>query len=1019
MDNQGDKLWRTLEELVDSPEFRRGLEAEFAEQAGEWPDTIDRRRFLQLMGSSLALAGLYGCWRRPEQQVFPYVNPPELVVPGKPLTYATAMPFGGYGIGLLATSHEGRPTKLEGNPDHPASLGATNAIGQSSILMLYDPDRANATTHVGSVSSWGNLLNTLRPWRDHWRSRQGAGLHILTETVTSPCLADQLRRLREAFPMARWHVFDPISRDSVRQGTRLAFGEPANVIWRFDRAKRIVVLDCDFLFTEPGSLRYARDFADQRRVSIGRHEMNRLYVAEPSPTLTGATADHRLAVRAEDIAEVARFLARCVGMEMTGASPRLDAAQIRWCQAAADDLKAHRGSGLVLAGIGQPPEVHALVHRLNVVLGNDANVEFTEPVEVLPADGNTGIVPLVEAMQTGQVEGLFILGGNPAYTTSADLNFADALVTLSKARSTDGSFKNLTVHLSQYYNETSFRCQWHVPQNHCLESWSDIRAFDGTVSLVQPLIAPLHQSKQDTEVIEALLGELDLDAYQILRRFWTEQIGNQDFERFWRTTLEKGIIEDSAYSPHRFETQSASVETGPATTADRIGGNETFEIVFKPDYCVWDGTYANIGWQQELPRPLTKITWDNAALISPEDAERLDLTTGEIVELAYRGGSVRAPIYVMPGQARGSITVHLGYGRTHAGATGTGVGFNAYALRTSDAPWFGQGLRITKTGRRHRFAVTSAHHTMVSRGFNGRAEQDVVTEAAGTSSHGHDNRRLIRTGTLEQFRKDPAAFKHEEKLLSLYPPFEYDHNRWAMSIDLNTCIGCGACVAACQAENNIPVVGREQVLMSREMQWIRIDHYFQGPPENPRVYHQPVPCMHCENAPCEVVCPVNATVHDSEGINNMVYNRCVGTRYCSNNCPYKVRRFNFLQYSDNVHPTIQMQKNPNVTVRSRGVMEKCTYCIQRIAKARIEAEKENRPIGDGEVVTACQQVCPAQVIVFGNLNDPGSRVSQLKQSPLDYGILTELTTKPRTTYLAKLWNPNPALVDHAHTGPAA
>ena len=652
-----------------------------------------------------------------------------------------------------------------------------------------------------------------------------------------------------------------------------------------------------------------------------------------------------------------------------------------WVSALARDLEAHAGTSLVVAGDNQPPVVHALVHAINETLQNNGQtVIYTDPVVANPANQNDSLRALVDAMQAGEVETLLVLGGNPVYNAPVDLDFATALVQV-----------NFRAHMGPYANETAALCHWQLPASHYLEAWGDVRAYDGTVTIQQPLIEPLYESKSLHELLEMLLGESERANYEIVRAYWEQQqVGGNvgdDFDAFWQTALHDGVVAETAFSPRAMQIVLDTLPATEVTNGESAAG--ALEINFRPDPSVWDGRFANNGWLQELPRPLTKLTWENAALMNPLTAEGLGLAQGDQVELAYAGEIVQAPLWLMPGHSLDAVTLHLGYGRTHAGRVGNGAGVNAYALRRATMPWFDRGLTVRKVGDGHRFASTQQHHSM-------------------------EGRNLVRVGTVAQFAEDPdfvhAMDPHGEEI-SLYPEFAYDGESWGMTIDLNACNGCNACVIACQAENNIPIVGKEEVANGREMQWIRIDQYFQGDLVNPATYHQPVTCMHCENAPCEVVCPVAATLHDHEGLNTMVYNRCIGTRYCSNNCPYKVRRFNFLAYSelDAEAESVKLQRNPNVTVRARGVMEKCTYCVQRISAARITAKLEGRAIAEGEVVTACQAACPTQAITFGNINDPAGQVAQRKASPLNYGMLTELNTHPRTTYLAKLRNPNPVL----------
>ena len=984
--SQGRQYWRSLEELADTEEFQDFLHNEFPQQFAAWSETVDRRQMLKLMGASLALAGLSGCTRQPNEKIVPYVRAPEQIVPGKPLFFATAMPLGGFASGLLVESHMGRPTKIEGNPQHPASLGATDLFAQASVLTLYDPDRSQVVTRLGQISSWVAFAAALRTTMDNQRPEKGARLRILTGTVTSPTLAHQMRSLLAEFPAAKWIQYEPAGSDMARAGAQLAFGEYVNTVYRFDQADLILSLDADFLGEGPGHLRYTRQFTARRQVQAEAAGMNRLYAVESTLSNTGAMADHRLRMRAGEIERFARAVANELGVKTEESGAEADQqGHTQWVTALARDLQKHRGSSIVLAGNQQPPSVHALANALNHVLGNvGKTVVYTDPVEADPGDQLASVRELVRDMEAGQVDLLVIADSNPVFTAPADLRFAEHLLKVKRR-----------IHLGLYQDETSTLCHWHVPQAHYLESWSDARAFDGTVTILQPLIAPLYDGKSIHQLLSALSGKPQRSSHDIVRDYWKSQNPPGNFDELWRTALHDGLLAGTALPPKRVSLKADFLRVGkgteaptPRTAAGETAESRGLEIVFRPDPTIWDGRFANNGWLQELPKPLTKLTWDNAALVSPATAERLGLANEELVELHYRDRVVRAPVWIQPGHADDSVTVHLGYGRTRAGRVGTGTGFNAYALRGSDRPWFDSGLVVRKTGGRYPLSSTQIHHNM-------------------------EGRHLVRVGTLEEFQHNPH-FAHEVEHgtaphLSLFPEHKYEGYAWGMAIDLNRCVGCNACVVACQAENNIPVVGKVEVARGREMHWLRIDRYYSPSLENPEVYHQPVMCMHCENAPCEVVCPVAATVHSSEGLNEMVYNRCVGTRYCSNNCPYKVRRFNFFAYSDYDTPVLKLLRNPDVTVRTRGVMEKCTYCVQRINVARIEAKKEDREIRDGEIVTACQAACPAQAITFGDINDPQSRVSQLKAEPRNYGLLEDLNTRPRTTYLAKLRNPNPEL----------
>lgn len=966
---QGSEYWRCLEELAETEEFREFLHREFPREASVWDDSsMGRRQFLMLMGASLALAGLNACTKQPDEKIIPFVRSPEFVTPGVPLSFATAMVQGGFATGILVTSHMGRPTKIEGNPDHPASLGATDAFTQASILSLYDPDRSQVPLNRGLIGTRDKFLQALSQALQAKKASGGAGLRILTETVTSPTLGDQLARLLRQFPRARWHQYEPVSMDYAREGARIAFGRIVTTRYHLDKADVVLSLDSDFLTHGPGAVRYARDFAQKRKVAGGKQTMNRLYSIESSPTNVGAIADHRLSVRPHDVEALTRRIARGAGVLVeTPQSGNHDT----WLAALVQDLRTHQGSSVVIPGLYQPPAVHALAHAINERLGNvGKTVSYSEPVEIQPEQSQAeSLRKLVSDIRDGQVDMLVILGGNPVYDAPADLDFGGALASVA-----------FSVHLGLYADETAAECTWHLPQAHSLETWSDARAYDGTATILQPLITPLYAGvSSDHELLELMLGTAEPKSYDIVREFWRRHSGSRDFETFWRTSLNSGLVAGSTFPSRNVRVRMQEVQSLPPGRA--VPGDE-LSLAFRPDPTVWDGRYANNGWLQELPKPLTTLTWDNAILISPATAGRFDLQNESVVEIAYNGRKIAGPVWITPGHPDQTVTVHLGYGRTKAGRIGSKRGFNVHAIRTSDAPWSIAGIGLAKTGAKSRLAVTQHHHLM-------------------------EGRNLVRSASLAEYVANPVFAKEHQPSAqpSLYPEHEYDGYAWGMSIDLSACTGCNACVVACQAENNIPIVGKDQVLAGREMHWIRIDRYYKGSLDDPEVVFQPVTCMHCENAPCEVVCPVAATVHDSEGLNVMVYNRCIGTRYCSNNCPYKVRRFNFLQYSTD-EPTLAMQKNPEVTVRSRGVMEKCSYCVQRISAARIEAKKEGREIRDGEVVTACQAACPSQAIVFGNINDPDSRIAKLKADPLDYGLLTELNTKPRTSYLARVTNPH-------------
>jgi MoCo/4Fe-4S cofactor protein with predicted Tat translocation signal len=998
-------FWRTLDELASDPAFHDRLVNEFPSEIEAITDPVARRTFLKLMGASIALAGVTACTRQPPEKILPYVRQPEGLVPGRPLFYATAMAIGGVASGVLVESHEGRPTKIEGNPLHPGSLGSTDVFAQAAVLGLYDPDRSQTLTNVGEIRPWSAFLGAIRGALTAQQPSRGAGLRILTESVNSPTLAAQVRDLLARFPSAKWHQWDPASRENARAGSKLAFGEYVEAQYRLDRAGVILTLDADFLGCGPGSLRYVRDFAARRRPE-NADRMSRLYAIESLPTSTGSRADHRLALKPSALELVARRVTSMVAQGFspapTNAAPDLSPAAAKFADAVARDLQAHRGSSLVIAGDGQPAAVHALAHAMNQALGNaGSTVVYTDPVEAEPTDQMQSLRDLTADMNAGKVDVLVIVGGNPVYTAPADLGFAAAMNKVA-----------LRVHLSLYDDETSALCHWQIPEAHFLESWSDARGHDGTASIVQPLIAPLYAGRTAHELLAAMSDRPEQSAHDIVQNFWKTQsrASASDFEAAWARWLHDGVIPDTAFAPRSVSVRSIRAAASRSDAASRdmasSASDQQLEIIFGNDPCVLDGRFANNGWLQELPKPITKLTWDNAVLVSPATAARLKgeprpaFTGGEhgeiasdIVELRFRGRTVRGALFPVVGIPDDCAAVHLGYGRTRAGRVGDGAGFNANAIRTSDAAWFGGGLQIVNTGSTTSLACTQYHHLMEGRG-------------------------QIRAVTREEFARDPKSM-HEgpgiepspQRTITLYPDWKYEGYKWGMAIDVNACTGCNACIVGCQAENNIPVVGKDQVLRGREMHWLRVDTYYRGPLEQPETYFQPVPCMHCENAPCEPVCPVGATVHSQEGLNEMVYNRCVGTRYCSNNCPYKVRRFNFLLYQDWNTPSLKLGRNPDVTVRSRGVMEKCTYCVQRINRARIQAENEDRRIREGEIQTACQQACPADAIVFGDLNDPASRVAKLQSEVRNYALLGELNTRPRTTYLGAIRNVNPELGD--------
>ena len=1239
----GKTYWRSLDELSQKPGFTEMLRREFPGQAPKDWAPLPRRDFLKLMGASLALAGLSGCAFQPNEKIVPYVNQPESVVPGIPSYYATAMPFMGYALGLLAKSSDGRPTKIEGNPDHPTSggvspvdpnqnrpgvkrRGATDVWAQASLLSMYDPERSQTIRKSGASSNWDTFAGELSRQVVASRRAQGADFVLITETITSPTELSLIQDLQRQLPQLRWVSYEPINRDNVREGTRLAFGRDLHPVYHFDRADVIVSLDCDFLLEEPGRVAHAREFIEGRRVTdkANRSKMNRLYCIESTSTITGAAADHRFPVKAAQVDGIARALASAVGVGGQIGAEQVTAEQAKWIQEIANDLTANSGRVIVVAGAHQPPAVHALAmamtEKLNapgVVFGGpfpDTNgpITYHAPIEGAPVPHDAGLQAVVGEMNAGRIQTVLVMGSNPAYTAPRDLGFAAAMKKVP-----------FTAHVGMFDDETGVLCTWHIPQAHYLEQWSDARAIDGTASIVQPIIMPLYESaKSNIEVMAAMAGNVNASGYDIVRGYWAREKGlvndgtlaaasdqgelarnstltqsgasgltsqginngaamgtgaapmagaqgglasnspivndavvsggeaknagttrNPDgrnpqgqagdenqaggaagaglnkggalgaanpngnqtvdgarrnsaaamqangggagdayaFDRFWQNAVHSGVVADTA-------APAISVSVGALNLPPQTPVGQGIEVNFRPDPTIWDGRFANNGWLQECPKPITKITWDNAILVSPNTAHKYGWNNNDELQLELNGGTIKGAIWMVPGQPDEVLTLNLGYGRTQVGKIGTGTGFDANQLRSTANPWMAYGVKVAKLGTIYKIAATAQHNLIAQSGKDtglGEAilgndnaktkfvDDWITPETRGKDVDGTHGRDLIRVASFEQMQKGemptspedkigvPISWPHnpelemklegaeaeeherqvEDRQLAGSPSFypresDYlastplrsasaqqeleaeskklgrDHvtNQWGMSVDLQSCIGCNACVVGCQSENNSAIVGKDQVLMGREMHWIRIDAYMSGSFENPEVYFEPMMCQHCEKAPCAPVCPFNAVMESPGGINEQIYNRCVGTKYCENNCPYKVRRFNFLQYSDQQSPTIQLMANPSVTVRSRGVMEKCTYCIQRVKAAEWQAKKEDRFIADGDIIVACQQACPTNAIVFGDINDPNSEVSKLKRGDLTFGLLTHLNTGPRTSYTAKIKNPNPALV---------
>ncbi len=1033
----GKRYWKSMDELAETPGFEEMLAEEFPRQAGaaanEWVDAVSRRGFLKVMGASFALAGLAGCTKQPDEPIFPYVKAPEDLILGKPMYFASAFPFPTGAIPVLIKSDAFRPIKVDGNPDHPMSKGKSDAFTQATLLDLYDPDRSKEVLYRGAPSSWSDFQQAFTAAVK--QTSGGQGVYFLSETITSPTLAAQWKLVQAKLPAAKLVQWDPVNRDAAMAASKDAFGSYTDAQYKLENADVILSLDADFLggIAHPGFLPLSAAYAARHRYEEGK-TMNRMYVVETMPTVTGYKAEHRLGLKPSDLV---KRLRRALAGGGRRDSPAESAEVLN---SLLKDLKASAGKCVVIPGEQAPPAVHAAAYQLNSALGAvGKTVVYTETVNPIPSEQVADLKSLVGDMDAGKVQWLVMLGVNPLYNAPVDLEFAAGFAKVPN-----------TVQLGARVNETAAQCEWHINKTHYLESWSDARAYDGTISIIQPMIAPMYNGHSAHDVLQSLLDNPQASAYDaVLANAKTYIKG--DFATGWRKALHDGWVDGTAFTATKAGAApsaksvvaAAAASAGVTASAPAPTPAGALEISFRPDPSLYDGRYANIGWLQELPKQITNLSWDNAALMSFSTMENMKLEQSDAVEIEVNGRKIVAPVLMVPGHADGAVTVHLGFGRgVEAGRAGAGVGFNSYLLRTSDAP-YSASAKLTKVAGTYDLCVTKVNFTEHRGAF---AQQDLNKKEYDTTGEyslpGHEamERAIIRYATVAEVKANPN-FAHENegdvpgalinkvgygpigeapgKDESFFPTaWTYDHkdassqalqNKWGMAIDLNSCIGCNACIVSCYAENNIPVVGREQVKRGRNMQWLRIDTYFEGDLHAPRAHFQPMACQHCENAGCEQVCPVGATVHTPEGLNAMVYNRCVGTRYCSNNCVYKVRRFNFLLYSDFDTESLKFSRNPDVTVRSRGVMEKCSYCVQRIEAAKIEADKENREIRDGDIVTACQQACPANAITFGNTNDPNSAVSKHKATERNYQVLADLNFRPRTTYTAGVINPNPEL----------
>ena len=1027
--------WRSFDQLANTPEFQEIMHREFPEGVADdsgLTDDVSRRRFLGVVAASVALAGMTSC-RKPAREILPFNLRPEGMTPGLPRYYATSLSRDGFGYGVLVRSNDGRPTKIEGNPEHPSTRGATDSFLQAEILNLYDPARSKRVRrrghevaetgghddgHGATPTASGPSFDEFRAfWHEHvagLAGKRGAGLHVLMAPTTSPTTLRLLDTLRRALPDMGVHTWSATSSESTAAATRVAFGRALTPQYDFSKADVVASFDCDFLGTDAPTLAWTRTWAQSRKITDRSGKVSRLWVAEATHTITGSNAEHRLRMSSAGV--TATLFALTAKLDIANKSLRPSMANFtaklfepgsdKWLTSLAADLEGAQGRAAVIVGPRQPVLAQALAFLINQHLGAvgaGKAVDFRDPVAGTDRGTDTGdLAALANAMRAGTVDTLVCLGTNPVYDAPADLGFAEAHAKVAH-----------TIHCGMWVDETAIASEWHLPLTHELEQWGDVVAHDGTASIVQPLIAPLHHDTRSPIEILTTLSDEDREAYETVRDTWRERApSSAAFEAYWRKSLHDGVVAGDPYLSVVVEVSLPAIiaalgtfelPTEPATDA--------LEVSFRPCPKLWDGRYSNNAWQQEVPSPIERMTWDNAVLISRPTAVALSVKNCDLVKVTLDGRSVEGAIWIQPGHADDCITLSFGYGRrmdAHC-EVAAGPGFDVFPLRTTTAPWTAHGARIEKTGRYYPIAVTQEHGTMEHREL---VRETTLAEFTQTEWNAVDQGPLAKAARI-------AGEEEKDRLKSLWTERDYSQGyRWGMVIDLNSCTGCGACVTACVAENNIPMVGKDQVATNREMFWNRIDRYFEGvdtkvglltiqePTDDPKVVYQMVPCMQCENAPCESVCPVGATLHSPEGLNQMTYNRCIGTRYCSNNCPYKVRRFNWFNFNKNHAPERKMQFNPDVTVRARGVMEKCTYCTQRINAGKFQAKLENRKLRDlVDIRTACQQVCPAEAITFGDLNDQDSRATALASSPLNYAMLSELNVKPRTTYLAKIRNP--------------
>lgn len=1000
--------WKSLNELAQNQEYKKFVEREFPENATELRDGFSRKNFLRIMGASIALAGFAAC-RRPVQKILPYSRQPEDIVPGIPLYYATAMPFQGNLTGLLIENHEGRPTKIEGNELHPETLGCTNSFHQASILELYDPDRSRFPIKNGEKVSSEDFIGFCK----EYFSDETKKIAFISEANSSPTFNSLKARALNKFKNAKWVTYEPFGEDNAIEGNRIAFGSRLRTYYNYKNADVVVSLDDDFLCaTHPNNVEYSQQVTGGRKVLSTEDTMNRIYAIENGFTLTGSYADHRLRIKASKIADFANALAGALSSRVNGLNTfskvSNEFTETKFLTVLADELADNAGRTAVSVGFDHAPEVHAVVAAINAALDNiGSTVNYLEVPHFDDHNNLEEFANLVNQISAGNFDTVVMIGTNPCYTAPSDLEFNNAL-----------SNVNEVIHLSTYNNETSKKATWHISRSHYLEAWGDGFSFGGVHSVIQPQILPLHDSISEIEFLSAITTSEPAAGYDLVRDSFSNYYG-VDLESYWKDVLHDGFDVESKF--RKANVRINNILPAPSTHVEGI------EIVFKSDPSIYDGRFANLGWLQEMPDPMTKITWDNVALVSPKTAKEQEIENEDLIEVTVNGVSLRIAAWIQPGQADNSISIHTGYGREGIGRVADinsensqlfdkkviSGGVNVYPIRNNSGMLFNEAS-ISSTNDTYPIACTQDHHSLEGRDMYRQATLEKYRETPDYASFAYVHKYEV-PGEKE------AKKKGEDDLISLfdeqlYPEYE---PQWGMTIDLNSCFGCGVCIVACQSENNIPVIGKREVMRGREMHWLRNDRYYLGDEHDPQAVHQPVSCVHCELAPCEQVCPVAATTHSDDGMNQMTYNRCIGTRYCANNCPFKVRRFNFFNYtkeyltSGDEPDIIQMAMNPEVTVRFRGVMEKCTYCVQRVNRAKIDAKiKTGSPKpADGSVKTACQSACPADCITFGDLTDPESRVSKMKRNERNYLLLEELNVRPRTSYIAKLTNPNPALVD--------